>query len=59
MKRYIQRKDHYSGQLETVDETDEHNSAAFLLHHYRTADTAATYYASRRPCKEWRDDGQK
>lgn len=51
---YIQRRDSY--QLETVDEFDNLKAARAALIEYRISDPTATYYLSRRPCKQWRDD---
>lgn len=51
---YIQRKD--SRQLETVDEFDNLKEARAMLIEYRISDPTATYYLSRRPCKQWRND---
>lgn len=51
---FIQRKD--SRQLETVDEFDNLKEARAMLIEYRISDPTATYYLSRRPCKQWRND---
>lgn len=51
---FIQRKD--SRQLETVDEFDNLKAARAALIEYRISDPTATYYLSRRPCKQWRND---
>ena len=51
---YIQRRDSY--QLETVDEFDNLKAARAALIEYRISDPTATYYLSRRPCKQWREN---
>ena len=51
---YIQRR--ADRQLETVDEFDNLKAARAALIEYRISDPTATYYLSRRPCKQWRDD---
>jgi hypothetical protein len=51
--KYIQRKDLYTGQLETVDQFDTHREAVAMLKEYRTSDYAGRYYLSSRPCQNW------
>lgn len=51
---YIQRR--ADRQLETVDEFLTLKEARAALIEYRISDPTATYYLSRRPCKQWRDD---
>ena len=48
---YIQRR--ADRQLETVDEFLNMKEARAALIEYRISDTTATYYLSRRPCKDW------
>jgi len=50
---YIQRKDHDTRQLETVDEFNSRKEASEALKEYRQSDTSAHYYISSRPCKDW------
>jgi len=52
---YIQRRDS-SRQLETVDEFDTIKEARAMLIEYRMSDPSATYYMSRRPCNEWKQN---
>jgi len=51
---YVQRKDGRS--LETVDEFESYREALKMLAEYQLADPSATYYLSRRPCKNWRSE---
>jgi len=51
---YIQRRE--SRQLETVDQFETLKEARAALIEYRISDRTATYYLSRRPCKQWRID---
>jgi len=50
---YIQRKDHQTRQLETVDEFPSRKEARAMLTEYRMSDPSAEYYLSTRPCKDW------
>jgi hypothetical protein len=50
---YIQRKD--GSTLETVDEFETRKEARAMLAEYRLADSSAIYYASTRPCKDWKN----
>lgn len=49
---YVQRKD--SHQLETVDEFTSWREARAMVIEYRMSDPSATYYLSKRACKDWR-----
>jgi len=51
---YIQRKDHRTKQLETVDEFDDLKVARYTLAEYRLSDRSAAYYLSQRACQDWR-----
>jgi hypothetical protein len=51
--KYIQRKDKYTGQLETVDEFETSSEARAMAIEYRISDQSAHYYVSNRPCKDW------
>lgn len=53
--KYIQRKNHQTKQLETVDECETLKEAKYLLREYQLADRSAEYYISNRCCKDWRD----
>ena len=50
---YIQRKDHDTNQLETVDQCDTMKEARYLRAEYALSDPRATYYISRRACRDW------
>lgn len=49
---YIQRKG--NGYLETVDEFDSKKEAEKNLAEYQMSDPQASYYISKRCCKEWK-----
>jgi len=51
--RYIQRKDSYTNQLETVDEFETFKEAREMVKEYRMSDPSATYHISQRACKDW------
>lgn len=50
---YIQRKDHQTRQLETVDEFDTYKEARSMVKEYRLSDPWGDYYISSRACKAW------
>ena len=52
-KRYIQRRDYQTRQLETVDEFDSFREAHKMIKEYRLSDPYGHHYISRRPCKDW------
>jgi hypothetical protein len=49
--KYIQRRG--NGQLETVDQFDTLREARAMLIEYRMSDPWASFYISRRACKDW------
>jgi hypothetical protein len=51
---YIQRR--ADRQLETVDQFDTIKEARAMLIEYRISDPSATYYMSRRPCNDWKQN---
>jgi hypothetical protein len=51
---YIQRR--ADRQLETVDAFSTIKEARSMLIEYRKADPSATYYMSRRPCNDWKQN---
>jgi len=51
----IHRRDS-SRQLETVDQFDTIKEARAMLIEYRISDPSATYYMSRRPCNDWKQN---
>jgi len=53
--RYINRKDHHTGQLETVDEFETYREASAMCREYQLSDTSAEYYVSQRCCNDWRE----
>lgn len=52
---YIQRKDHSTRQLETVDEFNTRKEARLMLSEFELSDNYADYYISTRACKDWID----
>lgn len=53
---YIQRRDHSTRQLETVDEFTTRKEAREMLTEYIMSDPFADYYLSSRACKDWREE---
>lgn len=52
---YIQRRDLYTRQLETVDQFETRKEAREALKEYKLSDTSANYYTSSRACQDWRE----
>lgn len=52
---YINRRDHESRQLETVDEFDSRKEARAMLTEYQISDHGAEYYISTRCTRDWRE----
>ena len=50
---YIQRKDNYTRDLETVDQFETYKEAREMVAEYRLSDPSAHYYLSQRACKDW------
>ena len=53
--QYINMKCGYTGDRETVDETETYKEARYMLAEYQVADSSGSYWISQRSCGNWKE----